>query len=128
MKDSLSPGDSRSQNPAIVHIASHYVYELGDETSYLLFGGKEPGGQGFHLTLRDLDDPSIHFDNSQLVTLAACQTAVSGNNSDGHEIDSLGIELTKEKNAKSVIATLWSVADAIRRGDRQSLGKSSKRE
>src|ERR1019366_7816009 len=32
-----------AQHPPLVHIASHYVFQPGDEKSYLLLGGKEIG-------------------------------------------------------------------------------------
>lgn len=97
------------QHPGLVHIASHYVFNAGDDTeSYLLLGGKDTGGQGFHLTLADLaNDPRIDFKGTELLTLAGCQTAM-GPKSDGREIDGLGFA-TQKKNAKAVVATLWAV-------------------
>jgi len=81
------------QHPPLVHIASHYVFHVGDDTqSYLLLGGKDTGGQGFHLTLADLrDDQRMDFKGIELLTLSGCQTAVGSNDSDGREIDGLGI-------------------------------------
>ena len=97
----------------LVHIASHYVFQPGDDTkSYLLLGGKSTGGQGFHLTLADLrDDQRMDFKGIELLTLSGCQTAVGSNDSDGREIDGLGIT-AQIKGAKAVIATLWPVDDA----------------
>lgn len=101
------------QHPLLVHIASHYVFQAGNDTkSYLLLGGKEAGGQGFHLTLADLrDDQRMDFKGIELLTLSGCQTAVGSNNSDGREIDGLGIT-AQRKGAKAVMATLWAVDDA----------------
>jgi CHAT domain-containing protein len=101
------------QHPPLVHIASHYVFHVGDDTkSYLLLGGKSTGGQGFHLTLADLrDDQRMDFKGIELLTLSGCQTAVGSNDSDGREIDGLGIT-AQRKGAKSVVATLWAVDDA----------------
>jgi CHAT domain-containing protein len=100
------------QHPPLVHIASHYVFQPGDEKSYLLLGGKDTGGQGFHLTLADLrDDKRLDFKGIELLTLSGCQTAVGSNDSDGREIDGLGIT-AQIKGAKAVIATLWPVDDA----------------
>lgn len=101
------------QHPPLVHIASHYVFHVGDDTkSYLLLGGKETGGQGFHLTLADLrDDQRMDFKGIELLTLSGCQTAVGSNDSDGREIDGLGIT-AQRKGAKAVVATLWPVDDA----------------
>ena len=100
------------QHPPLVHIASHYVFDVADDTkSYLLLGGKDTGGQGFHLTLADLrDDPRIDFTGVELLTLAGCQTAM-GSKDDGREIDGLGITAQK-KHARAVVATLWEVDDA----------------
>jgi CHAT domain-containing protein/tetratricopeptide (TPR) repeat protein len=103
------------EHPPLVHIASHYVFHVGDDTkSYLLLGGKnkETGGQGFHLTLADLrDDQRMDFKGIELLTLSGCQTAVGSNDSDGREIDGLGIT-AQRKGAKAVVATLWEVDDA----------------
>jgi CHAT domain-containing protein/Tfp pilus assembly protein PilF len=100
------------EHPPLVHIASHYVFQLADDKSYLLLGGKETGGQGFHLTLADLrDDKRIDFDGIELLTLSGCQTAVGSKDSDGREIDGLGIT-AQRKGAKAVMATLWPVDDA----------------
>ena len=101
------------QHPPLVHIASHYVFHVGDDTkSYLLLGGKDTGGQGFHLTLADLrDDQRMEFKGIELLTLAGCETAKGSNDSDGREIDGLGIT-AQRKGAKAVVATLWAVDDA----------------
>ena len=100
-------------HPPLVHIASHYVFQPGDDQkSYLLLGGKETGGQGFHLTLADLGaEQRMDFKGIELLTLSGCQTAVGSNDSDGREIDGLGITAQK-KGAKAVVATLWPVDDS----------------
>ncbi|MFZ0819580.1 MAG: tetratricopeptide repeat protein [Candidatus Acidiferrales bacterium] len=101
------------QHPSLVHIASHYVFQPGDDKrSYLLLGGKETGGQGFHLTLADLrDDQRMDFKGIELFTLSGCQTGLGSNDSDGREIDGLGFT-AQNKGAKAVMATLWPVEDA----------------
>jgi CHAT domain-containing protein/Flp pilus assembly protein TadD len=101
------------RHPPLVHIASHYVFHVGDDTqSYLLLGGKDTGGQGFHLTLADLrDDQRMDFKGIELLTLSGCQTAVGSKDADGREIDGLGIT-AQRKGAKAVVATLWAVDDA----------------
>jgi CHAT domain-containing protein len=116
LDDSFTEASMRTalhQHPALVHIASHYVFHPGDDTkSYLLLGGKDAGGQGFHLTLADLrDDQGIDFKSTELLALSGCQTAVGSNDSDGREIDGLGIT-AQRKGAKAVVATLWAVDDA----------------
>jgi CHAT domain-containing protein/Tfp pilus assembly protein PilF len=100
------------QRHRLVHIASHFVLKPGNETdSYLLIGGKDEGGKGYHLTLAELrTDPRLTFSDTDLLTLSACQTATSGSAADGHEVDGLGI-MAQQRGAKAVMATLWSVED-----------------
>ncbi len=105
-------GVALEKHSRLVHIASHFVLQPGDDTaSYLLLGGKEEGGKGYHLTLAELrTDPRLSFSDTDLLTLSACQTATSGSAADGHEVDGLGI-MAQQRGAKAVIATLWSVDD-----------------
>jgi CHAT domain-containing protein/Tfp pilus assembly protein PilF len=102
--------DSLAQKYELVHIASHFVYGNGNDTdSYLLLGGKDAQGQ--RLTLADInDDPKISFNDVELLTLSACNTAINIPG-DGHEVDGLGM-LAQSKGARAVMATLWSVDDA----------------
>jgi CHAT domain-containing protein/Tfp pilus assembly protein PilF len=97
------------QKYPLIHIASHFALGTGDDTdSYLLLGGKDPQGQ--HLTLAEInDDPDISFHDVELLTLSACNTALS-TSGDGREVDGLGM-LAQRKGAKAVMATLWSVYD-----------------
>jgi CHAT domain-containing protein len=101
------------QHPPLVHIASHYVFDPGDDTkSYLLLGGKDSGGRGFHLTLADMrDDQRMDFTGIELLTLSGCQTGLGSKDADGREIDGLGIT-AQQKGAKAVVATLWPIDDA----------------
>ncbi|HUI41161.1 MAG TPA: tetratricopeptide repeat protein [Terriglobia bacterium] len=96
----------------LVHIASHFVLEPGsEENSYLLLGGKDTGGKGYHLSLAELQhDPDLDFHSAELLTLSACDTGTGGAG-DGREVDGLGM-LAQKKGAKAVLATLWSVNDA----------------
>jgi CHAT domain-containing protein/tetratricopeptide (TPR) repeat protein len=100
------------QRHRLVHIASHFVLQPGNESdSYLLLGGKDEGGKGYHLTLSELrTDPRLSFSDTDLLTLSACQTATSSLGADGQEIDGLGM-MAQQRGAKAVIATLWSVED-----------------
>lgn len=89
----------------VVHIASHFRLQPGNETqSFLLLG------DGQHLPL-DQIRARYDFGSVDLLTLSACQTAVGGQNAQGKEIEELGT-LAQMKGAKGVIATLWPVADA----------------
>jgi CHAT domain-containing protein len=92
-----------------VHVASHFSFQTsGDDFSFLLLGGKDQAG--VHLTLADIKtDVNIRFWNTELLTLSACQSALSGERN-GRELDGLG-EIAQRKGAKAVIASLWSVSD-----------------
>ncbi len=101
-------------HPMVVHIASHFVYSpTGDASkSYLLLAGKDQGGEPFHLTVEDFrDDVNLSLSKTALLTLSACDTGMSGNASDGKEVDGLGMT-AEYKGAKAVISSLWSVNDA----------------
>ncbi len=95
----------------LIHIASHFDFEAGNETnSFLLLGGKD--AQGSRLTLAEIrEDPGFTFADTELLTLSACDTAVGGAERDGREVDGLGI-LAQQKGAKAVVASLWGVYDA----------------
>lgn len=97
---------------AIVHIASHFVLKPGDDNaSYLLLAGKDTDSAGYHLTVADFrNDPNLRLDNTDLLTLSACDTGVGGAASNGREVD--GLATTAQLNgASSVIASLWEVND-----------------
>ena len=90
----------------IVHIASHFSLNAGDfEDSYLLLGG----GNQRRFSLDELK--KTRLDNIELLTLSACNTAMtSGANSSGIEVEGFGA-LAQKQGVKSVLATLWAVAD-----------------
>ena len=98
---------------SVVHIASHFVFKPGDDSqSYLLLAGKAEGGTGYHLTVGDFrDNPNLSLDDTDLLTLSACETGISGNASNGREVDGLGM-MAQLKGAKAVISSLWAVNDA----------------
>jgi CHAT domain-containing protein/Flp pilus assembly protein TadD len=88
----------------LVHIASHFNFEPGDETkSFLLLGG------GKILTLWELKNMSQLFSKVELLTLSACNTATGGAG-EGKEVEGFAV-LTQRQGAEAIIATLWSVAD-----------------
>jgi CHAT domain-containing protein/tetratricopeptide (TPR) repeat protein len=105
--------EALKKHSLVVHIASHYIFSPGnDSTSYLLLGGKDVGGAGYHMTLAEVRyDPRVDFHGAELLTLSGCETALGANDANGHEIDGLGM-VAQEKGAKAVIATLWKVDDA----------------
>ena len=92
----------------IVHIASHFALNGGTEAdSYLLLGGGER-----RLTLADVRERlDTKFNGTELLVLSACNTAMTaGENSSGTEIEGFGA-LAQEQGAKTVLASLWAVAD-----------------
>jgi len=97
----------------VVHIASHFVMEAGSGTEpYLMLGGENDGQpDGFPLTLSRLEDSTISFHGTRLLTLSACSTAKGDVAQNGLEMDSLGM-IAQQKDAEAVMATLWDVNDA----------------
>lgn len=87
----------------LVHIASHFKFRNDtDAGSFLLLGN------GDRLSLRELG--KFNFKGVDLLTLSACQTAVGGTSVDGIEFEGIGM-FSQKLGAKSVVATLWRVAD-----------------
>jgi CHAT domain-containing protein len=98
--------DALDKSYAVLHIASHFVFRPGNESnSFLLLG------DGNQLSLRDIKEDDYRFRGVDLMTLSACETAVGGGyDANGLEIEGFGA-LAQKQGAKSVIATLWQVAD-----------------
>jgi len=88
----------------VVHVASHFHFAPGNEFgSYLVLGDKGK------LSLADLRE--LNLGGVELLTLSACSTAVGGGrNERGSEVEGLGASL-QTAGARSVIASLWAVAD-----------------
>ncbi|MEQ1742072.1 MAG: CHAT domain-containing protein, partial [Candidatus Nitrotoga sp.] len=95
------------QSPPVVHVASHFKFQPGNETnSFLLLG------DGNKLSLGALKNGNYQFTDVDLLTLSACETAVGGGKGeDGREIEGFGV-LAQNQGAKSVLATLWQVNDS----------------
>ena len=90
----------------IVHIASHFKLTPGDnKNSFLLLGG----GTDRKFTVEKLrNEPLSEVD---LIVLSACNTATPGGaKANGVEVEGFG-SIAQKEGAKSVLATLWSVAD-----------------
>ena len=86
----------------VVHIASHFSFNSLDQTaSFLLIGDGK-------LTFADIQDKDNLFGAVDLLTLSACDTAMSAN---GKESEGFAY-LAQSLGAKSVIASLWKVSDA----------------
>ena len=91
----------------VLHLATHFNLGRDDGTSFLLLGNNQT------LTLEQISSsPSIKFGSVDLVVLSACETAFGNSNdsAQGGEVDS-SATFFELKGAKSVIASLWSVAD-----------------
>ncbi len=93
----------------LVHVASHFALRPGDPSgSFLLLG------DGSHLSLSQFAVRKTLFQDVDLLSLSACETATGGAGRDGAEVDSLGT-IAQKDGAKSVLASLWPVADASTR-------------
>jgi CHAT domain-containing protein len=89
----------------ILHLATHGEFVPGrDKASYLLLGNNTK------LAIPDIQTLG-GLSNIHLVVLSACQTALAGERQDGVEIATLAYSFLN-KGAKSVIASLWQVADS----------------
>jgi CHAT domain-containing protein len=88
----------------VLHVASHFQFAPNSEDrSYLVLG------DGTRLSLADLN--RMDFTRVQLLALSACDTASGGGrNEKGSEIEGLGAAVQR-RGAKTVLATLWPVAD-----------------
>jgi CHAT domain-containing protein len=94
----------RARKYNIVHLASHFYLGRKDTSSFLLVGNNQI------LPLSAIKGSSfITFGGVDLVTLSACNTAFA-DSSNGSEVDSLA-DIIQGQGGKSVLATLWSVAD-----------------
>jgi CHAT domain-containing protein len=90
----------------VIHIASHFKFQPGDmEASFLLLG------DGTALTLKMLKEYDYNLSDVDLLTLSACETAVRPQSANGRELESFGVMAQSDLGAKSVISTLWKVAD-----------------
>ena len=90
----------------IIHIASHFQFTPGSmDDSFLLLG------DGSHMTLAEFKT-KLNLNGVEMLTLSACQTGVGDDNSSRHgvEVEGLGA-IAQQSGAKSVLATLWPVAD-----------------
>jgi CHAT domain-containing protein len=94
------------RNYQLVHIASHFDFKAADpDSSVLLLGNHST------LTVADVKTMPNIFRNVEMLTLSACDTAQGGRGADGREVEGFGV-LAQLQGAKTVVSTLWSVADA----------------
>lgn len=101
--------DIQSQQYNVVHVASHFaLLPATPDQSFLLLGDGQP------LMLSVMADDATLFSGVDMLVLSACDTASGGTDGDGKEVDSLG-SVAQQDGAKSVLASLWPVADASTR-------------
>ena len=94
-----------SEEFPVIHIASHFELKPGTkDDSHLVLGN------GKTLTLAEIKDNDYDFGDVEMLTLSACNTAVSATGANGSEVESFGA-LAQDQGAKGVLATLWPVAD-----------------
>ena len=108
LKSELESGKDFS----VVHIASHFVLIAGSgDEPFLLMGGDKTGDpDGFDWNLSDMENSTVAFHGTRLLTLSACSTAKNYKSRDGLEMDGLGM-VAQQKEAEAVLATLWDVND-----------------
>ena len=108
LKSALGSGSGFS----VVHIASHFVLIAGTgDEPFLLMGGDNAGSpDGFEWNLSAMENSSVAFHGTRLLTLSACSTAQDYKSRNGLEMDSLGM-VAQQKDAEAVLATLWDVND-----------------
>jgi CHAT domain-containing protein len=108
LKSELDSG----QQFSVVHIASHFVLIAGSGNEpYLLMGGDKTGDpNGFDWNLSDMENSTVVFHGTRLLTLSACSTAKDYKSRNGLEMDGLGM-VAQQKEAEAVLATLWDVND-----------------
>lgn len=96
----------------VIHAATHFSFITGTRSesleSFLLLGSGE------RLTLESIQKAGTMFSGVELLVLSACDTAAGGKGADGSEVESFGV-LAQRAGARTVIATLWPVADASTR-------------
>jgi len=100
------------QQFSVVHIASHFVLIAGSgDEPFLLMGGNTTGNpSGFDWNLSDMENSTVAFHGTRLLTLSACSTAKDYKSRNGFEMDGLGM-VAQQKDAEAVLATLWDVND-----------------
>jgi CHAT domain-containing protein len=104
--------EAQVRSQTVVHIASHFVLQPGnDSMSFLLIGGKPGTGEEHKLSLADFkQDRDLRVEETELVALSACETGAENVRDDGVVMEGLS-EAVLDKRAKAVISSLWAVND-----------------
>ncbi|TDG36937.1 tetratricopeptide repeat protein [Pedobacter changchengzhani] len=90
----------------IVHFATHGILDYSDFSKTFLKFAASPGSDG-KLTIQDIK--GLDIENCDLVTLSACETAVSQDVTKGWFVSPANSLLVN--GVKTVVASLWSVDD-----------------
>jgi len=90
----------------VVHLATHFGLGSNLDNSGLLLGD----GEILSLYTINKMDSRFDFRNIELLALSACETGVTIGNSNGGEVESLGM-IAQKNGAKAILASLWKVAD-----------------
>jgi CHAT domain-containing protein len=98
--------DAKDYN--IVHLATHGIIKKNPLDSYLILAGNTEEDQ--RLTLLEVAGYTKLREQTDLVFLSACQTAIEKGRSSGSELISLAEAFTMA-GPPSLIATLWKVHD-----------------
>lgn len=94
------------KRPTVVHLATHFAFNTGDETRSFLLTGSGPVlsiGQARSMT-------GLSLQSVSLLTLSACETGLGGSYGDGSEVESIAV-IFQKKGAEAVLSSLWQVAD-----------------
>jgi hypothetical protein len=70
----------------------------------MLAGENAGAAEGYALTLSKIEDSTISFHGTQLLSLSTCSTAKEDAAKDGLEMDSRGM-IAQQKDAEAVLAT-----------------------
>ena len=93
------------QRLPVVHIASHFQFQPGNETDSALLLG-----DGSLLNLAKIKSLPNVFGGVELLTLSACNTATGSSGANGKEVEGFSV-LAQRQGAKAVVASLWPVSD-----------------
>ena len=105
LTQALTQNRGASPRYPVVHIASHFALSSRDTNSFLLLG------DGQHLSIAQIKTNPHFFQGVDLLTLSACNTAIDVKSTNGREMEGFGA-LAQRLGARSVLASLWPVADA----------------